>query len=379
MNNEAPTRLLLVEDSRGDAMVVQALIAEAGRRTGTRYQVDHVTSWAAATAKLAEHPDQPYDAALLDLGLPDSEGVGTVGQLSDRYPSMAVVVMTARDDAECAIDAVASGAQDYLPKGKVRPEELARVLSHAILRRRMEQTLRESESEHRALFDCNPNPAWVCERGSLRILAVNEAAMQHYGWNEEQFLSMRLSDLVPADQFSLLLDYLEEGAGRYGERIWRHRSRGGTEVQVQLAAHALRFYGHPAILVMTRNLTDSTRLTHALSVAEQRYDALFSMSPGLLLEHDLEGAMIRVNAPLAALLGYPAEALAKASLRALVPAQATSELDSYLQTLRIHATYAGSLPFMGRDGKRRMLRLRSRRFDDAERRSSALAVLEFVG
>jgi PAS domain S-box-containing protein len=348
VSNDNSCRLLLVEDSRGDAMVIQALINEAGRRSGTYYHVDHVVSYREALQRLSE-AIQPYDAALLDLGLPDSDGIGSVGQLSERYPGLAVVVMTALDDVDAAVDAVASGAQEYLSKGKVRPDELARVLRHAILRRRMEQTLRESEAEHRALFECNPNPTWVCDRSSLRILAANDAAVRQYGWSIDQFLGLRLSDLTPTDQLSDLLDYLQDDPGQYGERIWRHRTRAGTELSVQLAAHPLAFYAQPAVLVMARNVTESTRLAHALSVSERRFDALFELSPGLLLEHDLDGTVIRANASVANALGYAADSLRGLHLRQLVPSYATVSVDSYLEALRTYASYDGNLPLLGRD------------------------------
>jgi PAS domain S-box-containing protein len=362
VNNDESCRLLLVEDSRGDAMVIQALIAEAGRRSGTHYTVDHVESYGAALQRLSEAM-LPYHVALLDLGLPDSDGIGTVGDLAERFPSLAVVVLTALDDADTAIDAVASGAQEYLPKGKVRPDELARVLRHAILRHRMEQTLRESESEHRALFEFNPHPIWVCHRGSLRVLAANEAAVRHYGWSVEQFLAMRLSDLTPTDQLGDLLDYLQGGPTQYGERIWRHSTRSGVELLVQLAAHPIAFYAQPAVLVMARNVTESTRLAHALMVSEQRFDALFEVSPGLLFEHDIDGCIVRINLAAANALGYKPESLVGLHLRQLMPTYAVGSVDRYLEALQTYSAFDGPLPLLARDLKRRNYRLRSRCFD----------------
>lgn len=377
MPNEAICRLLLVEDSRGDAMVIQALVAEAGRRSGTRYQVDHVGSYAAAMNQLATTME-PYGLVLLDLGLPDSDGIGSVVDLTERYPALAVVVMTALEDPDAGIEAVASGAQDFLSKGKVHPDDLARVLRHAILRRRMEQTLRESEAEHRALFVLNPQPIWVCERRSLRVLAANDAAVRIYGWSADQFLAMQLTDLSPTEQLPQWFEYLQAGTGLYSDHLWRHRTRYGGELQVQLAMHALEFFGRPAVLVMAREVTDSARLASRLASSEQRYDALFDLAAGLIFEHSLDGVLGRANAEAAEALGLQPDSLVGQHLRQLVPPQAIAGTDRYLETLKIHAIFDGTLWLTTHDLKRRQYRVRSRCFSDAGQPTRVLMVADEI-
>jgi serine phosphatase RsbU (regulator of sigma subunit) len=76
--------------------------------------------------------------ALLDLGLPDAIGLAGVRRLRERAPAIAVVVLTGRDDEQLGIEALGAGAQDYLVKGRVEPEVLARAIRYAIERRRAE-------------------------------------------------------------------------------------------------------------------------------------------------------------------------------------------------------------------------------------------------
>jgi serine phosphatase RsbU (regulator of sigma subunit) len=81
--------------------------------------------------------------ALLDLGLPDAIGLPGVRKLRERAPGIAVVVLTGRDDEQLGIEALGAGAQDYLVKGRVEPEVLARAIRYAIERRRAELSERE--------------------------------------------------------------------------------------------------------------------------------------------------------------------------------------------------------------------------------------------
>jgi DNA-binding response OmpR family regulator len=80
-----------------------------------------------------------YDVVVLDLSLPDGFGVDTVARLLAEAPTAPIVVLTGLDDDRSAVDAVRSGAQDYLVKGKFDGPMLARVLRYAIERTRAQQ------------------------------------------------------------------------------------------------------------------------------------------------------------------------------------------------------------------------------------------------
>lgn len=130
---ERPLSLLLVEDDRGDALLVEELIADAA--------IDIDFHWAptltqAATALEAIRPD----CVLLDLHLPDAGGVDALDRLGALAPSLPIVVLTGLNDEHFGVSAVASGAQDYLVKGRVDPETLRRAVLYAIERKRAEVT-----------------------------------------------------------------------------------------------------------------------------------------------------------------------------------------------------------------------------------------------
>jgi serine phosphatase RsbU (regulator of sigma subunit) len=128
-----PLRLLLVEDDRGDALLVEALIAEAGQDFGLNW------AQSIAEAQRALDTDRP-DCVLLDLNLPDATGTSALERIARHDPTIPIVVLTGLIDEHFGVSAVASGAQDYLVKGRVEPEMLRRSVLYAIERKRAELT-----------------------------------------------------------------------------------------------------------------------------------------------------------------------------------------------------------------------------------------------
>jgi len=128
---EPTIRLLLVDDDPEDALLSRRQLAEAGG--GDRIEVSEAGSLAAALAALGR---EPFDAAFLDLQLPDSRGLSTLRAVRAAAPTLPVVVLTGSDDERLGVEAVRRGAQDYLVKG-VSGAALRRAAFYAVTRARL--------------------------------------------------------------------------------------------------------------------------------------------------------------------------------------------------------------------------------------------------
>ncbi|MDP2999418.1 MAG: ATP-binding protein [Bryobacterales bacterium] len=122
------TRALLVEDNEGDHRLLKAALAEV---SDPQIELGHVSRMADAVNWLAR---EKFDVILLDLSLPDSQGLNTLAQGRQAAPGVPIVVMTGLDDEGMAIRALESGAQDYLVKGKFDGNQLVRAIRHACAR-----------------------------------------------------------------------------------------------------------------------------------------------------------------------------------------------------------------------------------------------------
>ncbi|MGD1853337.1 MAG: response regulator [Leptolyngbyaceae cyanobacterium] len=138
-------QVLLIEDSAADARLLQEFLRETLR---DEFELTHVERLGKALQQLQAGG---YDVILLDLTLPDSDGLSSLNTLLGQTPSTPVVVLTNTNNPELAVDAVRQGAQDYLIKRQMHPEVLVRSLHYAIERKQQAEALRTAngELEHR--------------------------------------------------------------------------------------------------------------------------------------------------------------------------------------------------------------------------------------
>jgi len=109
-------------------------------------------------------------------------------------------------------------------------------------RKRTEKALLESEARCRELFASNPQPMWICDLESLVFLDVNNAAISHYGYSREEFLSMTLKDICPTEDVPRLpdnVDRVSDGLDKAG--IWCHIRKDGNVIEVEITSHKLQF------------------------------------------------------------------------------------------------------------------------------------------
>lgn len=128
---EGTLNVLLVEDNPGDARLIRALLSEAEDADFIVTVVDRLA------AGMDRVPGGGIDVTLLDLSLPDSAGLDTLRLMLAAGPTVPIIVLTGLDDRDMALQAMREGAQDYLVKGKIDAQLIARTIRHACERHRM--------------------------------------------------------------------------------------------------------------------------------------------------------------------------------------------------------------------------------------------------
>ncbi len=209
MTISAIRRLLLVEDNPGDARLLREMFKERAGSSIT--ELTHVETLSAAERHLSE---REVDIILLDLGLPDAQGMVAVRRAQAAAPRVALVVLTGLDDESLAAQALQEGAQDYLIKGQIEARGLLRALRYAVERKIMEEALFVEKERAQVTLSCI-GEAVVCTDIAGKITFLNAAAEQLTGWS------------------------LAESAGRPMVEIFRTRDSSGEDSAETTAAVAI--------------------------------------------------------------------------------------------------------------------------------------------
>lgn len=268
---------LIVEDSEDDAHL---LLGEL-RRGGYRVRFERVENAEQMSEALAR---EKFDIVFADYSMPQFDAPHALEVLKQSGKDIPFIIISGTVSEDVAVSAMKAGANDYLLKNNLKRllPAVARELREAQQRdayRKADEALRVSDAQYQILFDSNPQPMWVYEIKTLRFLAVNEAAVRHYGYSRSEFMSMTIKAIRTQDTVPSLPDQLlQEGKALSHSVVCKHRKKDGTVIDVEITSNGIIFSGKQAQLVLAFDVTEILRSRKAL---QEKADELASMTQQL--------------------------------------------------------------------------------------------------
>ena len=184
--------------------------------------------------------------------------------------------------------------------------------------------LGESEQQYRLLFEHNPNPMWVYDDSTREFLAVNEAAIERYGYTREEFLSMTRHDLRVESGTGVSRGIKTPANITADDRGWngRHLKKDGSVIDVAVTSRAIVFDGHKACLALALDVTDQKRAEEALRQSEQRTRVIIDNALDAVVSMDSSGVITDWSAQAEKMFGWSrAEAVGRQMSYTIIPAR----------------------------------------------------------
>lgn len=194
MNSEK-IDILMVDDDPGAYRLVKLILDESPKPV--KFIVKSVGTMAEALDVLA---GRSFDLVMLDLGLPDSNGVQTVEKVYHAYPHIPIVVLTGLADEEAGIQAIKKGASDYLVKGKFFRDMLVRTIRYSLERKEFEQLSRHSEERLKAIMDNIQTGIILVDAETHTIVDANPAAVKMIGAAKDKIVGSVCNDYICPDR-----------------------------------------------------------------------------------------------------------------------------------------------------------------------------------
>jgi PAS domain S-box-containing protein len=282
-------QILIVEDNFGDFVLIEEYLLDYILNP----TLIHARSFQEAKSILEESKNT-FDLVFLDLSLPDLSGEKLIVDTLEITNGTPVLALTGFSDLDFSLKSLALGISDYLLKDELTPIILYKSIIYAIERNRHFDELQKSEKRYSELFHLSPLPMWVYDLETLAFLDVNQAAIQHYGYDRQDFLSKTLEHIRPLEDLPLLHNALKafrEGNSLYPKRVFRHVKKSGEIIKVEIESSVILFNQREAKLVLVNDITEKVQYIETIETQNRTFKEISWIQSHV------------VRAPLARLMG----------------------------------------------------------------------------
>ncbi len=288
-------KLLILEDSRDDAALIQATLKRAGLHFIIKVVAERDGFIDALDSFVPEF-------ILSDHSLPGFSSTQALAIAREKLPHVPFILVTGTVSEEFAANIIKSGADDYILKDRLKRLPVA--IGAALKQRRVEKEkedvvakLIQSEEKYRTIFLKSPLPKWIYDFETLRFLDVNEAAIHHYGYTQEEFLSMTIKDIRSAKDIELLLNDLTKIPGDPDIRqgAWKHLKKNGELIIVETTAHSIDYNNMKARMVVINDITAKIKAEQQKEFDSNNLKALINNTNDLMWSVDKDLKLMTFN------------------------------------------------------------------------------------
>ncbi len=344
------SHILLVEDNPDDIRLIQWIIS--GIRN-SQFKLECVNQLKKALKRLGKGG---IDVILLDLGLPDSQGIDTLRSVYNKAPKVPIVVLTCLGDEKVSVQAIKEGAQDYLLKGQVDSNLLKRTLMYAIERKQAEEALRESEERFRTLVEKSVEAIFLVNF-NMEFVFWNPAAEKMMGLSTIPTKKFILSDVLTPDSLKIAVANVAKAAltgttrGKPYELTVRRID--GTLIDIEVFIGLIKYKGKTHMLGTARDITERKKAEKFLKESQEKIKNILESSPDAISVTDLNGNITECNEQTLKMHGFSSkeEVIGKSAFMFIAEKDHKRAIDNLKKTLKCGSIKNIEYTLLTKDGK----------------------------
>ncbi|MBI4826835.1 MAG: PAS domain S-box protein [Nitrospirae bacterium] len=333
-------KILLIEDNPGDARLIEEMLKESGHE----FKLECVTS---LSSGIDEVRLDGFNVILLDLGLPDSQGLGTLTRLSQTMPEAPIIVLTGLADEETGSLAVKGGAQDYLIKGQIDHNLLSRSIAYAI-----ERTKVEAEREQYFKFFQTSSDLMCMADPNGAFIKTNPAFSEALGYSGAELVSRPFIEFVHPDDKQSTLDEMAGQLQRGFTLNFENRYICKDGSLIWLSWKAIYNKKEKITYATARDITLNKWAEEALRESEERFKLIFeSSTDGILLAGIKEKKFSTGNKKICEMLGYTLDEIKNIGVMDIHPeADLPYVIDKFERQAKEEFSLITDIPVKRKDG-----------------------------
>ncbi|OOQ56702.1 response regulator [Mucilaginibacter pedocola] len=256
-------RILVVEDNPGDFALVEDFLCSQP----DEFELTHAKTYKQVRAALND-PQKCFDAILLDLSLPDMQGMALISEISTLDLPIPVIVLTGYSDMSFGVRSLSMGISDYLLKDELDPTNLYKSIVYSVERKRSVSALATSQKKYSELFHLSPLPMLVFDQETSQILDANKAALKQYRYTHSELLAMHIEELYATGDTAPREMEPEKGKTSLQQQgIYQHRCKDGKLIKVDILSNNIEFKSRPAMVILANDVTE--RLDYIKAIEAQ--------------------------------------------------------------------------------------------------------------
>jgi PAS domain S-box-containing protein len=257
--------VLIIEDNQGDFVLVEDYLFEKFKQIN----IVHCLTYQTSINYLKNSKEKPA-LILLDLHLPDLWGLELINGILTHCFKIPIIILCGYSDLAMARSSIQTGIYDYLIKDEINPDILYRTIIFAFNRGSFINQIESGKLNYENLFNFNPQPTWLLDDESFKILHANIAAQKRYGHSLDDFLNMSFMQLHPKEEEQLIVNKFTSKEEHFSANQFSHFLSDGKEIKVEIYFKEIKSNSNSGVIVQSNDISEVLKYIQTIEIQNEK-------------------------------------------------------------------------------------------------------------